>query len=173
MAGLTKISLNMLSASGRPGSDVRFDGKNVFVTPQEENTNDYGITGGNYDPTTGQMTLILRNGSMLELTGFMTVGDIGIGPPGPTGPSGRDGRDGLNGVDGEKGSTGCQGPAGPPGRQGPRGDQGIPGPTGPKGEEGATGPKGDDGLVVIFIQSEDPVQKSAAHVVPGALWIKP
>lgn len=173
MSQLTRIPLRMLSASGKAGSDVRFDGKSVIVAPETENTNDYGITGGNYDAATGRMSIMLRNGSMLELSGFMTVGDIGVGPPGPTGPSGRDGRDGLNGVDGEKGATGCQGPAGPPGRQGPRGEQGIPGPTGPDGATGPTGPKGEDGLVAIFIQTEDPVQKSAVHVVPGALWIKP
>ena len=173
MTGLTRIPVRMLSAKGKAGSDVRFDGKNVVLSSETEDTNDYGVSGGRYDATTGTITLMLRNGAQLDLTGFMTQGEIGVGPAGPTGPAGRDGRDGLNGVDGEKGATGCQGPAGPPGRQGPRGEQGIPGPTGAKGATGPTGPKGEDGIVTIFIQSEDPVQKSAQFVVPGALWVKP
>ncbi|AGS82121.1 tail fiber protein [Pseudomonas phage PaBG] len=173
MTGLTRVPLKMIGASGQPGDDVRFDGRDVAVVPSTEDTNDYGLTSGTYDSIAGRLTLVLRNGARLELDGFITTGDIGVGPAGPTGPAGRDGRDGLNGVDGEKGATGCQGPAGPPGRQGPRGEQGIPGPTGPTGATGPTGPAGEDGVPQIWIQTEDPVIKSADHIVPGALWVKP
>lgn len=173
MTGLTKVPLKMISAFGQPNSDVRFNGLEVVVTPQQEDENDYGINGGVYDATAGNLTLTMRNGASLSLNGFMTQGDIGVGPAGPQGAAGRDGRDGLNGIDGDQGSTGCQGPAGPPGRQGPRGEQGVPGPTGTPGPTGATGPDGKDGLVQIWIQGEDPVKQSAVHVVPGSLWIKP
>ena len=173
MPGLTRIPLPMIYATGQAGSDVRFDGKAVVVTPQSEDTNDYGLIGGNYDAQSGSLTLTLRNGLSLQLEGFTTVNDVGHGPAGPTGPAGRDGRDGLNGVDGDKGATGCQGPAGPPGRQGPRGEQGVPGPTGAKGDTGPTGPDGKDGFVQVWIQQSDPVLQSADHVQPGALWVKP
>ena len=170
---LTRVPLKLLDAKGRSGSDVRFDGNNVVVEEDSLNQNDYGITAGNYDATSGTLTLVLRNGESLQLSGFTTVSDMGVGQAGPTGPSGQDGRDGLNGTDGEKGATGCQGPAGPPGRQGPRGEQGNPGATGPSGATGPTGPDGKDGVVQIWIQTADPVLDAAVHVVPGALWVKP
>lgn len=173
MTGLTKVPLQMLAAVGRPNSDVRFNGLNVVVTPQQEDENDYGISGGTFDATSGTLTLTLRNGAALELQGFMTQGEIGVGPAGPQGAAGRDGRDGLNGIDGDQGSTGCQGPAGPPGRQGPRGEQGLQGSTGPKGATGPTGPDGKDGTVQIWVQTQDPVETSPVHIVAGALWIKP
>lgn len=170
---LTKIPLQLVHGRGQPGSEVRFNGVDLVITPPEANANDFGIAGGQYDPITGQLSLTLRNGGVIEFSGFTTTGDIGVGPAGPTGPAGRDGRDGLNGIAGEKGATGCQGPAGPQGRQGVRGEQGIPGPTGPRGAAGATGPKGEDGIVQVWIQSEDPVTTSPDHIIPGALWVKP
>lgn len=173
MTGLTKVPLQLIGASGRPNSDVRFNGKDVVVTPQQEDENDYGVGGGTFDATSGTLRLTLRNGAILELQGFMTQGDIGVGPAGPQGASGRDGRDGLNGIDGDQGSTGCQGPAGPPGRQGARGEQGLPGSTGPKGATGPTGPDGKDGFVQIWVQTEDPISTSPQHVQAGSLWIKP
>lgn len=173
MTGLTKVPLGMLSAVGRPNSDVRFNGINVVVTPQQEDENDFGIKDGTFDATSGTLTLALRNGAALELTGFMTQGEIGVGPAGPQGAAGRDGRDGLNGIDGDQGSTGCQGPAGPPGRQGPRGEQGLQGNTGPKGATGPTGPDGKDGFLQIWVQTQDPIETSPLHVSAGSLWIKP
>lgn len=173
MTNLTRVPLTLLRASGKVNSDVRFDGTNVVVTDPQVAENDYGITGAKYDATNGHLTLVLRNGGTLDITGFPTISDIGTGPAGPAGPAGKDGRDGLNGVDGAKGATGCEGPVGPTGRQGPRGEQGLPGPTGPAGPTGATGPDGKDGKVVIFIQTQDPMQDSSAFVQPGALWVKP
>lgn len=173
MTGLTKVPLQLISAYGVPNSDVRFNGSEVVVTPPAEDENDFGILGGSFDATAGVMTLSLRNGSQLELSGFMTQSEIGVGPAGPQGKAGVDGRDGLNGIDGDKGATGCQGPAGPPGRQGPRGEQGLPGPTGPDGKTGPTGPDGKDGVVQIWIQTADPVNDASIHVTAGALWIKP
>jgi hypothetical protein len=173
MTGLTKVPLTMLSAYGSANSDVRFDGMNVVVTPQTEDENNFGILGGVYDATAGELTLKLRNGAELSLTGFMTQSEIGVGPAGPQGIAGVDGRDGLNGIDGDRGQTGCQGPPGPPGRQGPRGEQGLPGATGPKGNDGATGPTGADGFVQVWIQTADPITTSPKHVSAGALWVKP
>lgn len=173
MSTLTRVPLKLLSGKGIPHSDVRFDGKEIVVEEDSKQETDFGVVSGSFDNTSGVLTLELKNGEKLEITGFLTNSSIGTGPVGPTGPSGRDGRDGLNGIDGLKGATGSQGPAGRPGVQGPKGDIGFPGPTGPTGPAGPAGDKGDDGTVQIWIQEEDPANTGIDHLVPGALWIKP
>lgn len=173
MQNLTRVPLQLVAARGQPDSSVRFNGADLTLIPETADENDHGVLGGSYDTTVGIMTLTLRNGSVLTLEGFPTVNDIGIGPAGPTGPSGRDGRDGLNGVDGERGIQGCRGPEGPRGRPGLVGPEGPQGPTGPKGMTGPTGPDGKDGIVQTWIQSDDPMDTAADHVVAGALWVKP
>lgn len=170
---LTKVPLSMLSGRGQPNSDVRFDGRDVVVVGETQDAADFGVDGGNYDATTGTLTLTLRNGATLTLQGFTTVNDVGVGQAGPTGPAGRDGKDGQNGRDGDQGPVGCAGPAGKRGREGPRGYMGLPGATGPAGPTGPTGPDGKDGIVQVWIQSDDPMNQSANHVVAGAIWIKP
>jgi hypothetical protein len=158
----------MLDAKGQPSSDVTFDGKEVVVQNLDDEKN-RGIVGGNYDDSTGVLTLELESGDKIRIKGFMTPNTVGIGPTGPTGPRGDAGQNGIPGRDGDQGPTGCQGPPGTPGRQGPIGPTGPAGLIGPTGPTGPTGPRGDDGIVQVFIQSADP----AAMASPGALWIKP
>lgn len=158
----------MLDGRGIPGSDVRYDGKSIVLSP-EENTNNLGVAGGYFDDATGVLTLTLVNGQTVEISGFMTQGNVGVGQSGPQGLSGADGTDGLIGSNGETGFTGCAGPAGAQGAQGPQGPKGDTGPTGPKGATGPQGEPGEDGFVQIFIQTADP----AAMAKPGALWVKP
>lgn len=173
MTRLTRVPLNMVNATGRPGSRVEYDGRALVTVPVSEDANNYGLAAGAYDALAGVLTLELQNGATLKLEGFPTIETIGVGPQGSTGPKGVDGRDGLNGIDGEKGATGCQGPEGPRGRTGPQGEQGPPGPTGPQGTPGPTGPKGEDGIVQVWIQTDDPIDTAPDHVIAGALWIKP
>lgn len=172
MGGLTKIPLSLLKARGQPDSDVRFDGSQI-ITQKESQTSNYGVLNGSYDSIHGRLTLNLANGQTLEIEGFPTQGDIGIGPPGPEGRAGQDGADGLFGQDGLQGPQGCAGPQGP---QGPTGPRGYPGIQGLQGEQGPTGPKGDpgaDGKVRIFIQAEDPASNSINNVEPGDFWCRP
>lgn len=167
MSGLTKTPLSMLESKGSPGSDVQFDGKSV-VAVEEENVNNSGVLGGSFDDASGTLTLSLVNGETIQVSGFMTQGDIGVGDSGAQGISGVDGTDGLLGGDGEQGSTGCAGPAGTPGATGPGGAVGPQGNEGPVGPEGREGVAGIDGAVDVYIQTEDP-----GAVGPGALWVKP
>lgn len=160
----------MLDARGIPNSDVRFDGRSVVLNP-EENTNNLGVVGGYFDDATGFLTLTLVNGNKIEVGGFMTQGNVGVGQPGPQGLSGADGTDGLIGKDGDTGFTGCAGPAGAQGAQGPQGPKGDRGPTGPAGPTGPIGDPGLDGFVQVFIQTEDPA--ASGKVKAGALWVKP
>ena len=166
--GLTRTPLTMLDARGTPNSDVRFDGENITLSA-DENPNNLGVTGGNFDDATGTLTLNLANGNSLSISGFMTLGNIGVGPAGPQGLSGSDGTDGLFGTDGESGITGCAGPAGAQGLQGPQGVPGLRGATGPAGPTGPTGPAGAAGVLQVFIQTADP----ASSARPGALWVRP
>jgi hypothetical protein len=173
MSYLTRVPLKLVRGKGEPKSDVRFDGKDLVIERDGERFDDNGIVGGSFDNTSGVLTLTLKNGEHIDISGFTTPSSIGVGPVGPTGPSGRDGRDGLNGRDGDVGATGCEGPPGRPGRQGIRGEPGLPGPTGPEGKKGETGADGKDGTVQIWIQELDPASTGSEHVIPGALWIKP
>lgn len=163
----------MLQASGNPGSNVEFDGKEVMVgevlTENNPDIGDANISNAQYDQINGVLVLTFTNGYMLNVSGFMTEGNIGVGPPGPQGLPGAPGVDGLQGRDGEKGSTGDQGPAGPVGPVGPTGPTGPRGEPGVPGTDGATGPKGDPGKVEVYITAADP----GAEAGPGALWIKP
>lgn len=165
--GLTKTPLSMLDAIGEPNSDVRFDGGEVITSP-EQNINNLGVQSGFFDDATGILTLQLVSGQKIQVSGFMTQGDIGTGPAGAQGIGGVDGTDGLLGRDGDPGPAGCQGPPGTPGSTGPRGEMGPAGAEGPVGPIGPTGPKGEDGKVDIYIQSDDP-----GSVGAGALWIRP
>ena len=167
MAGLTKTPLSMLEALGEPDSDVRFSGESVY-TERDQNINNTGLQTGHFDDATGILTITLVNGQQLQIAGFMTQGDIGMGPPGTQGIGGTDGTDGLLGEDGLQGPAGCQGPPGTPGATGPRGEMGPQGAEGPQGAQGAKGDPGEDGQVDIYIQTEDP-----GPVGAGAFWVRP
>ena len=98
-------------------------GLSVTVLPSEDST------GAAYDPSTGELTLIL--------------------PRGPRGERGEQGERGVQGPQGERGPEGPQGVQGEQGIQGPRGLQGVPGEkgdTGPQGLQGAVGPTGAQGI---------------------------
>lgn len=167
MGGLTRTPLSMLEANGDPDSDVRFDGSEV-VAEKDASLNNAGVIAGHFDDATGVLTLTLVNGQKVQISGFMTQGDIGTGPAGPQGIGGTDGTDGLLGEDGAQGPQGCQGPPGTPGATGPRGAMGPQGPEGPAGPQGEKGDPGVDGKVDVYIQTEDP-----GAVGPGALWVRP
>lgn len=167
MTGLTRTSLAMISAKGAVNSDVRFNGQQLEVR-NDETVNSNGVVAASFDDVTGTLNLVLTNGTIIPVSGFMTTGNIGTGLPGPPGPPGSNGADGLLGQDGAQGPTGCQGPPGTPGATGPRGMTGAQGPAGVPGEKGDKGDKGDTGTVAIFIQTEDP-----GAVGPGAFWVRP
>ena len=164
---LTKTPLSMLEGKGTPNSDVRFTGTEV-TTQQDQDINNAGVVSGRFDDATGTLILTLVNGVEIKVPGFMTQGDIGVGPAGQQGISGADGTDGLIGADGQQGQQGCQGPAGAAGATGPRGQQGIQGPAGDIGPEGPRGEPGLDGALDVYIQTEDP-----GSVGAGALWVRP
>lgn len=164
--GLTRTPIEMIEAVGEPGTDVQFDGKDLFLADQEQTL--VSVTGGDYDSVAGVLTIQLSNGDTVEVPGFITQGDIGDAAQGPQGPAGPAGADGLVGVQGPPGPQGCQGPIGPAGRTGSPGVQGAVGPQGPEGPAGPQGEKGEDGRVQMYIQAEDP-----GAVGAGAVWVRP
>ena len=156
---LTKIPLDMLDEG-----DANADEHEVFTgsgyDTQDFSTNpDKYVDSGDFDSETGVLTLTMADGATLNISGFMTPSNIGVGPQGPRGPKGDPGKPGRNGRDGIQGPAGCQGPKGdygPIGPEGPEGPQGPAGPTGPEGPTGPQGPQGPagvDGASPIFFSS--------------------
>jgi hypothetical protein len=142
---LTKTPLDMLD----PGPDAStndelvFNGSTVEAQPPSSGSSaDKFVNNASFDPETGILSLNMDDNSVINVNGFMTVGNIGVGPSGATGPSGIGGQKGKNGKDGRQGLPGCTGPKGDPG---PLGAAGPIGPTGPRGLSGATGPQGPSG----------------------------
>lgn len=125
---------------------------------------------GNFDKLTGTLILNIPNTGKLQITGFTTVNDIGMGASGLPGIDGDRGLDGLSGNDGGRGTDGCPGARGNEGQQGRNGNRGAPGRRGPTGNTGATGNDGEDGKVEIYIQSTDP--SLDREVSAGAIWVK-
>ncbi len=164
---LTKPPIDMLSARGKPGTDVQFDGAKVYLTETPESTG-AGVLGITYDDSQGQLSILLDSGHIIAVSGFLTSSSIGVGPTGPTGPTGPGGINGTIGGPGPQGPQGCMGPPGPPGRQGSPGLPGAVGERGPLGPTGPTGPQGDPGLLAVYIQVEDP-----GAVGAGSLWVRP
>jgi hypothetical protein len=165
---LTKPPISMLSAVGKPGSNVSFDGARVVLEAPGEEVVGKTLVSGQFDDSTGTLVMLLGDGSTLSISGFITPNSIGVGVTGPTGPKGDPGADGLIGEPGPQGPQGCQGPPGIPGRTGAPGIPGAVGDRGPIGPTGPTGPAGLDGVVKIYIQAEDP-----GSVGAGALWVRP
>jgi hypothetical protein len=164
---LTKTPLDMLEAKGTPGSDVRYTGSEVIVEPDED-INNLGVASGFFDDSSGTLVIKLVNGQTLNITGFMTQGNIGVGEAGSQGIGGTSGTDGLLGEDGLQGPSGCAGPPGTPGATGTPGSMGPQGPEGPQGPTGDLGPEGEPGQVDVYIQTDDP-----GAVGSGAFWVKP
>ena len=163
---LTRTPIDLIEATGAPGTDVQFDGKNLFLADPEQTQ--VSLAGASYDNINGVLTIQLSNGDEIQVPGFLTTGSIGDAVQGLQGPVGPSGADGLVGVAGPQGPQGCQGPPGPAGRTGSPGVQGIQGPTGPEGPQGEKGDTGDDGVVQMYIQAEDP-----GAVGAGAVWVRP
>ena len=156
---LTKIPLDMLQQGDANADEhVVFDGI-TFDTQDYTTSPDIYVVGGDFDDETGILSLTLSNSNILNISGFMTPSNIGVGPQGPRGPKGDTGKSGRNGRDGINGTVGCQGPKGdygPIGPEGPQGPAGPVGPEGPEGPEGQTGPQGPaglDGASPIFFSS--------------------
>lgn len=154
MSKLTRVPLSMLDAgdNARPNDELMYNGSEVEAqTPGSTDEADNFVTRGEFDPEIGVLNLYRADESIVQVSGFMTVHNIGRGPRGATGPRGSAGPAGRNGKDGRPGGPGCTGPKGdlgpmgPPGPAGPTGPRGIIGPTGPKGDKGDTGPAGLDG----------------------------
>lgn len=157
---LTKVPLVMVKAgeNAQPNDQVVFNGSALEAQNPGQGTTDLYIIDARYDPVTGRLELIRSDNNVLAISGFMTSGNIGVGPrgatgpqglPGPGGQNGRDGNDGLPGCTGPKGDMGPQGPVGPTGPAG-AGTMGPPGPTGP---QGPTGPAGAAGAVPVYVTS--------------------
>ena len=169
----TRISLKMINVGGAdPLERVIYDGQKLNLMHYINLVNVYAVSGV-FDIFSGTLTILLSNGSEVDVTGFMNVTSLGAGIPGPPGPNGRNGLNGRDGKDGPYGSignigpvgstglTGAQGPQGPqgligntggvgpqglPGPQGPIGLQGLQGPPGSPGNKGITGPSGGPGI---------------------------
>jgi hypothetical protein len=145
----------MVEASGaRLDQKVVFDGQRLVTRDLVSLTGNTQITACEYDPETGVLTIEQTDEegttSVISVSGFMTLGNIGVGPTGPTGPRGNDGNPGRAGKDGRPGIAGCVGPKGdtgaigPTGPVGPTGPAGVAGPTGPTGPTGPAGAAGRD-----------------------------
>lgn len=145
MSKLTRVPLSMLDAgdNARANDDVVFNGSEVEAqTPGDTIDEDNYVTRGEFDPEIGVLNMYRADNSIVQVSGFMTVHNIGRGPRGVTGPRGSAGPAGRNGKDGRPGPAGCTGPKGD---MGPGGPPGPAGPTGPRGLEGAAGPRGLEG----------------------------
>lgn len=128
---------------------------------------------GQFDASSGSLTLEIPGIGSLRVTGFPNANDLGQGSAGIQGKEGRSGIDGLSGSNGRRGADGCEGPRGqdgPPGRQGPRG---LVGPIGATGPTGPTGRDGEDGKMAIYISEEDPIIAHGMTLPVGAIWVKP
>lgn len=125
---------------------------------------------GNFDRLSGTLVINIPNVGKLQVSGFTTVNDIGLGPRGEEGEDGRDGIDGLSGSDGGRGADGCIGPRGNEGLPGKVGVRGPRGAIGPTGNTGNTGPAGKDGVMAVFIQQNDPALER--ELEPGTIWVR-
>lgn len=173
MGQLTRVPLFMVDAGedAELGDTVTHDGQELTAQQPEDLNSDRYVGNGSFDSDTGTLTLSLvnKNGDpagTLNIPGFMTPSNIGIGPAGATGPKGDAGIPGRDGKDGRPGDPGCQGPKGDRGQRGPTGPigpsgTGAPGPTGPVGPAGPPGPKGDPGeTFALTVSTEGSVEMS-------------
>ncbi len=148
---LTKTPLSMLDAGedALANDSIVFNGANVEAQSASDTSGDHFVNGGNYDAEVGVLSMYLSDGSAtistINIGGFLTNSNIGVGPRGATGPRGSSGMNGRNGKDGRPGIAGCIGPKGDGGPAGPTGPVGPTGPTGEAGPEGVAGPAGDRG----------------------------
>lgn len=198
---LTRPAIEMVAAGGAATDTQikavagRLQAKPATTVQQSE------ILEGNYDQSSGVLTLVFANGQELRVSGFPTLNDIPQGDPGPQGEQGdpgEDGRDGRDGKDGDRGCEGpqgkkgepgedgddgrpgspgvpgirgCAGPIGPRGLTGAQGPMGKPGKTGPTGATGPTGPTGPKGPAGEINIIVSPTDPG--NVAPGTIWVNP
>lgn len=142
---LTRTPLEMLDVGENASANDKlvYNGSQVEAQSTSNATGDLHISSGRYDSITGILSLDLSNGTdvvnVINIAGFMTPANVGVGSRGATGPKGPAGNNGRNGIDGRPGERGCQGP------KGDRGPQGFTGPAGPTGPQGLQGPQGAPG----------------------------
>lgn len=162
---LTRTPLAMLDAgsNAQANDQLVFNGADVEAQSVYAQDGDHFVNGGNYDQETGILSLTLSDNNAnvvgtINIGGFTTAQNIGVGPRGATGPRGAQGQNGRNGKDGVAGAQGCigpkgdGGPAGPTGPVGPTGPQGEAGPTGLQGLQGLQGPAGVNGETPILTE---------------------
>lgn len=159
-----KVDIDLISADS--SGQVVSEGGALAVKVIDDDT-----LSGNFDRLSGTLVLNIPNIGKLQITGFTTTNDIGLGPRGEGGEDGRDGIDGLSGSDGGRGADGCIGPRGNEGLPGKVGVRGPRGAIGPTGNTGATGPAGKDGVVAVFVQATDPAL-DRPDILPGTIWVK-
>lgn len=166
---VTRVALPMVRGSGRKDGAVVNKGERLEVG----NPDTFPVlSGGAVDPATGVLTLVMSDGSRVNIPGFFTVASVVSGKQGATGATGASGRDGDNGATGATGATGRRGVTGSKGATGSTGPTGSTGATGATGPTGATGATGSDAFLQIFIQDDDPIATYGTLVQPGAFWIK-
>jgi hypothetical protein len=159
---LTRVPLTMLDpgANAQANDDVIYNGTVIDVQPVASIGNqDIYVEFGEFDSEIGILLLTRTDGTVLQISGFMTSNNIGRGEPGLQGPKGTQGISGRNGKDGRPGLPGCTGPKGD---QGPAGSAGPAGPTGPMGIQGLQGPAGPRGAA-----GETGPQPVASQLIPG------
>lgn len=159
-----KVDIDLISADS--SGQVVSEGGALAVKTIEDDS-----LSGNFDRLSGTLVLNIPNVGKLQITGFTTVNDIGLGPRGEEGEDGRDGIDGLSGSDGGRGADGCIGPRGNEGLPGKVGVRGPRGAIGPTGNTGNTGPAGKDGVMAVFIQATDPAL-DRPDILPGTIWVR-
>lgn len=159
-----KVDIDLIKADS--SGQVISEGGALSVKTVEDNS-----LSGNFDRLSGTLVINIPNVGKLQVSGFTTVNDIGLGPRGEEGEDGRDGIDGLSGSDGGRGADGCLGPRGNEGLPGKVGVRGPRGAIGPTGNTGNTGPAGKDGVVAVFIQNSDPAL-DRPDILPGSIWVR-
>lgn len=144
---LTRAPLAMVDAG--PNAQVKdqvvFNGSSLESQNPGNTASDVFVMSGKFDQELGILTLARSDGSLLQIDGFMTPSNIGVGPRGVAGPQGVPGESGRNGKDGAPGIPGCTGPKGDTGAMGPPGESGVIGARGPAGPQGIQGPPGPQG----------------------------
>lgn len=139
---------SLVPSKNKEGTSLKTDSLKSLAYSSEEPVSERAIAQIGFNKRTGTLNFIRHNGEVVEVSGFLTLGQMGEGPRGDKGPRGKKGRDGRIGRDGKKGKTGCEGPIGPTGEAGNKGLDGNDGETGVTGYMGCPGPiglRGDTG----------------------------
>jgi hypothetical protein len=112
------------------------------------------LSGGTYNSTSGNITLVNNSGGTIVITGITssagTSGTSGInglnGTSGTSGVNGQNGTSGTSGSSGTSGTSGINGTSGTSGVNGTSGTSGTSGRTGTSGTSGSSGTSGTSGV---------------------------